>query len=80
MTKSSSTQRVDGFRKGIEMQKRDSEIQRFQMFMDSWKELKPYWKNLLEPSHKYYQNKLRELMVREGLNPHPHSEERIDYV
>ncbi len=50
------------------------------MFMDSWKELKPYWKNLLEPSHKYYQNKLRELMVREGLNPHPHSEERIDYV
>ena len=62
------------------MKKRDSEIQRIQVFLDTWKELNPHLKNLLEPTHKYYQDKLRELMVREGLNPHPHPEERIDYV
>ena len=77
MTKSSSTQRVDGFRKGIEMQKRDTEIQRIQEFLGTYEQITPTLRNLTRHSYKYYKDKLRELMVREGLNPHPYPEESI---
>ena len=62
------------------MKKKDTEIYRIQVFLDAFRSIRPDLKNLLEPSHKYYQEKLRDLMVREGKNPHPYPNERIDYV
>lgn len=81
MTKSSSTQRVDGIRKGIEMQKRDSEIKRIQEFLKQIRDLKKdgFLRQLIITSGilKLYEDKYRKLMVEIGTSNHPFPEERL---
>ena len=58
-------------------------IQRVQIFLDAYKDMREgSLKNLISSSgvHKYYQNRLRELLVIAGKDSHPFPEERIDYV
>ena len=81
MTKSSSTHRVDGIRKGIEMQKRDSEIKRIQEFLKQIRDLKKdgFLRQLIITSGilKLYEDKYRKLMVEIGTSNHPFPEERL---
>ena len=67
---------LDGIRK--------TRIQRVQLFLDAYKQMREdFWmKGLINRSgvHKYYEKKLRQLLVQAGKDTHPFPEERIDYV
>ena len=65
------------------MNKRKTEIYRIQEFLKQTRDMKNdgFLGQLIITSgiHKYYEDKLRKLMVVEGTNPHPYPEERLDY-
>ena len=46
-------------------------------FLDSYRELNPYWKSLLEDSYRHYTKELMKEYQR--LSKHPHPEEYKEY-
>lgn len=62
--------------------KSHTEIYRIQEFLKTYRNLTEdhFWHDLLMTTgiYKYYQDKLRQLMVIEGKYPHPHPKERLE--